>query len=237
MQAFILSGGKGTRLKSVLGDRPKALAPFRGRVFLDWQLAWIESFGIRKITLALGVGSEQVTGFLKERTSLGSRPDWVIEETPLGTGGAIRFVAASEESTFLAINGDTLAELDFKNFALLHKTSGATVSIACYQVEDAGARGRVDFDDSGAVTSFREKSGGGAAWVSGGIYLCEPEIMQAIPEEGSSSLEENVFPQLLSEGKRVTAYGSPGRFYDIGTPTSLAVSEKEWDGTAAGRRP
>jgi NDP-sugar pyrophosphorylase family protein len=234
VRAIVLSGGLGTRMQSFLGDRPKALAPFRDRAFVDVQIEWLESLGMDDITLALGVGAEEVVELLSRRPSSAARLSWSIESLPLGTGGALRLAAAEEGETYLAVNGDTLAELDVAALRSLHRRSEAVASMGCFFVPNAEARGRVEIDEGGRVIRFQEKSGGGEAWVSGGIYLCEPSLVAGIPEDRPCSLEKEVFPLLLDRGERIVALQSRGRFFDIGTPEGLEEAEREWSSPRAG---
>jgi NDP-sugar pyrophosphorylase family protein len=217
-----------------MGNLPKALAPFRGRSFVETQIEWLESLGIDDITLALGVGADEVTELLGKRPQSAARLGWVMESTPLGTGGALRFAAAEHHATYLAVNGDTLAELDLAALRSLHRKSEAVASLACYHVGDAAARGRVEIGDGGRVLEFREKTGGGEAWVSGGIYLCEPSLVAGIPEDSPCSLEREVFPLLLERGETISALKSPGQFFDIGTPEGLGEADREWSPRRAG---
>lgn len=235
MRAIVLSGGLGTRLQPLLGDIPKAIAPFRGGSFLETQIEWLESLGVDEIRLALGVGASPVVDSLADRAATAARLTWVIESAPLGTGGALRFAAAEERETYLAVNGDTLAELNLAELRALHRRSEAVVTLACYHVADARARGRVEIGEGGRVTGFHEKTGGGEAWVSGGIYLCEPALVAGIPEDRPCSLEREVFPLLLDRGERISALRCGGRFFDIGTPEGLEEAALGWTFTRTGK--
>lgn len=221
MRAYVLSGGLGTRLRARLGDRPKALVPFGGRPFLEAQIEWLESLGVRDVVLCLGVGAEPVREHLERRPASAARVRAVVEPEPLGTGGAIAFAAAPETEPFLVVNGDTLAELELDALWGRHREAAALVTIACYRVADASGSGRVAIGPCGLVEGFREKAGAGEAWVSGGIYACEPRLLALLPRGRPASLEREVLPALLSAGERVAAWPAPGRFYDVGTPGGL----------------
>lgn len=221
MRAYVLSGGLGTRLAERVGDLPKILAPFGGRPFLEAQIAWLESLGVTEIVLCLGVGADAVRRHLSARTPGAAAVRAVAEPEPLGTGGAIAHAAAGESAPFLVVNGDTLAELDLAALWAAHCAAPVLVTLACYRVSDASARGRVELDERGLVRGFREKAGGGEAWVSGGVYACEPGLVARIPRGRAVSLEREVLPALLAAGEPVAAWRAPGRFYDIGTPEGL----------------
>jgi len=229
LRAYVLAGGLGTRLRSRLGILPKVLAPFGDGTFLDVQLDWLAACGVNEAILALGVRAEPVIARVRTRAAEAiPKVSWTVDPVPLGTGGALALAARDERRSFLAINGDTLAELDLVALLDLHEASGAWVTLACYRVGDASARGWVEMDDEGRVSAFREKAGGGKAWVSGGVCLCEPEVLAEIPKGRPSSLETDVLPALLAAGRPVCALRCRGRFYDIGTPEGLERAEREW---------
>ena len=229
VRAYVLAGGLGTRLQGRIGDLPKALAPFAGRPFLDAQLEWLAAAGVDEVVLALGVGAAAVIEHLRARpASALPRVAWSVEPAPLGTGGALARAARDEGGDFLVVNGDTLAEVDFAALRARHAAAGAAVTLACFRVDDVAARGRVEMDAEGRVSAFREKSGGGEAWASGGVGACAPAVLAAIPADRPVSLEAEVFPALLAAGRPVRALRCPGHFYDIGTPEGLARAEREW---------
>jgi NDP-sugar pyrophosphorylase family protein len=229
VRAYVLAGGLGTRLRDRLGALPKVLAPFGERPFLDTQLEWLAECGVNEVTLALGVRSEPVIDRVRVR-SAEALPivRWTVDPVPLGTGGALAYAAREEARTFLVVNGDTLAELDLVALLELHQKRGALVTLATYRVSDAKARGTVEMESDGRVTAFREKEKSGEAWVSGGIYFCEPAILGMIPRGKPSGLETDLFPKIVAEGLPLYALRSSGKLYDIGTPAGLDQAQREW---------
>jgi NDP-sugar pyrophosphorylase family protein len=228
LRAYVLAGGLGTRLRSRIGAQPKALAPFGERPFLDVQLDWLAALGIGEVVLALGVRANPVIERIRVRGADAlPRVSWTVDPLPLGTGGALALAARKETHTFLAVNGDTLAPLDLHALVTAHRDSGGPVTIACYKVGDAAARGRVRLDGS-RVVAFEEKAGGGEAWVSGGLYVCEPSLLERIPANKPSSLEREIFPALLAAGETIAGYRAPGKLFDIGTPEGLDEAIREW---------
>lgn len=234
IRAYVLAGGLGTRLRSRLGSLPKVLAPFDDRTFLDVQLDWLAECGVNEVTMALGVRSGAAVDRIRVR-NVNEVPKvaWTVDPVPLGTAGALALAARDETRTFVVVNGDTLAEIDLLDLVRHHQQNGALATLACFRVEDASARGRVEFADDGRVTAFREKAGGGPAWVSGGIYVCEPELLAHIPKGKPSGLETDIFPALLAGGQPVFAFACPGRMFDIGTPEGLDQAAREWRGNSS----
>lgn len=229
MRAYVLAGGLGTRLRDRLGALPKVLAPFGERPFLDVQLEWLAEGGVNEVVLALGVRSDPVIDRVRVRGA-DALPvvRWTVDPVPLGTGGALAYSARDESRTFLVVNGDTLAEIDLVALLEQHKKRRAVATLAAYRVSDAKARGTVEMGSDGKVTAFREKEKGGEAWVSGGIYFCEPALLGTIPKAKPSSLETDVFPGLVAEGLPLYALRCPGKIFDIGTPAGLDQAMREW---------
>jgi len=237
VRAFVLAGGYGSRLSSRLGGQPKILAPFRGRPFLETQVEWLAAAGVDDVVLCLGVAADPVLAHLRSRPPSDVRVTAVREPEPLGTGGAVAFAAAGESQPFLVVNGDTLAAFSLDALWDCHAERAAMVTLVCYRISDASAKGRVEIGDDGLVTAFREKSGGGGAWVSGGIYACEPSLPARIPRGRRVSLETEVFPSLVAAGERVAAWHADGRLYDIGTPAGLDEAEEAWATDSPRSRP
>jgi mannose-1-phosphate guanylyltransferase len=229
VRAVVLAGGAGTRIEPRLGARPKALAPFGGGLFIDAQLDWLAACGVTGVVFALGLGGNQIIEHLKRRAA-DAIPGvgWTVEPFPLGTAGALRAAACDARETFLVVNGDTLAEVDLAALLRLHRQRRALMTLAAFRVLDAAGSGRIEIALSGQVRGFREKTGAREAWVSGGVYLCEPAVLEAVARDRSCSLEEEVLPALLEARARVYALRCTGRFFDIGTPAGLDRAVREW---------
>lgn len=223
-RAFILAGGLGTRLRGVIADRPKVLAPIAGLPFLDILIEELYARGLRRLVLLLGYRSEQVI----EHVS-GRRRDWPVdlhietsvEPSPLGTGGALKLAERFCDGRFLLLNGDTYFDLDLQALLRDHESAQALVTVAAAQVEDAGRYGRLDVSATGRLQGFREKDvAAGAGLINAGVYLMEPAVLEQIPADAVASLENQVFPALLRAGKPLAVSSQNGTFFDIGTPAS-----------------
>jgi D-glycero-D-manno-heptose 1,7-bisphosphate phosphatase len=130
------------------------------------------------------------------------------------------------EETFLALNGDTWAELELTALFALHRRLEADATLACYRVDDASARGTIEAAHDGRLSAFREKADHGPAWVSGGVYALEPRALAGVSEAAATSLERDVFPALLARGHTLGALLCRGHFWDMGTPEGLARAEQ-----------
>jgi len=229
VRAYILAGGLGTRLRDRIGALPKVLAPFVERPFLEVQLEWLAECGVNEVVLALGVRSDPVIERLRVRGAEAlPLVRWTVDPVPLGTGGAIAYSARDERRTFLVVNGDTLAEVDLVALLEHHQRHGALATLAAFKVKDAKARGTIEMAGDGRVTAFREKEKKGEGWVNGGLFFCEPALLEMVPKGKPSSLETEVFPRLVAEGLPLFAKRCPGKLFDIGTPEGLDQAQREW---------
>lgn len=221
MTAFVLAGGLGTRLRSSIGNLPKALAPVGGRPFIERVLEWLGRKGLRDVVLCAGYGADRLREVVGDGEAQGVRVTWSVEEEPLGTGGALRLAGSRVTGPSLVVNGDTLAPCDPWVIERARWEVGAIGAMALFRVADASARGRVECDGDRRVTRFVEKDErhSGPAWVNGGVYAFSPAMWRRIGP-GVSSLERDVLPPLAEEG-RLVGVEVEGEFFDIGTPEDL----------------
>lgn len=224
VQAVILAGGKGTRLKSVVADRPKVLAEVIGRPFICHLLEYLASFGIRRAILCTGYKSEIVRDTLGDRQGDISL-EYSVEAKPLDTAGAVRLALPLISSDpVLVMNGDSFFAADLAEFYGEHMKRQASASLMLSRVDDVSRYGSVLIDDDGKVLRFAEKqSTKGAGLISAGIYLLSCGVLSEIPAGRPVSFETEVFPGLVGRG----LYGhiAAGSFLDIGTPESYAAAE------------
>jgi NDP-sugar pyrophosphorylase family protein len=225
--AIVLAGGFGTRLRSIVTDRPKVLAQAAGQPFLYYILNYLASHGLRKVVLCVGYLAKQVQDFTGDGSAWGLQINYSNEDSPLGTGGALRRASAQMEDPFFALNGDTLFMVDLSALWLAHCSSEALATVALLPVSDGSARGCVTLDEKNRITSFNEKPAAtGVALVNGGVYVLEPGALKLVPADRPVSIEREVFPELAAQGL-LAGYVQPAYFTDIGTPESLSVFEKD----------
>ena len=221
-RALILAGGLGTRLRSLLPDRPKVLAPVVGRPFLDILIEQLMARGIRRIVLLLGNRAHQVVEYVGSRRATWPADlevDFSVEANPLGTGGALKLAERFCEGRFLLFNGDTYFDLDVAALLRTHGSTRALLTVAAAVVEDADRYGRLEVSADGFVGRFREKDvSAGPGLINAGVYLMESAALGRIPAGRAVSLECEVFPALLAGGERIAVSAQNGAFFDIGTP-------------------
>lgn len=228
LPVVILCGGLGTRLRPITEDRPKPLVPVGDRPFLAHLLDRLEGEGVTEVILSTGHLGEQIEAFV-ERTDWPFSVRCVREEEPLGTGGALRYVA--EEAgleAFLAMNGDTLFSGSVGRLVDAHEDRDrAVASMALVQTDHPDRYGRVRFEaDTGQITGFEEKKpgGNGPVWINAGAYVLEPEVWTSIEAGTKVSLEREVFPRWV--GRRLYGCRFPDAdFLDIGTPDDYRKAE------------
>lgn len=224
----ILAGGLGTRIKSVLGDTPKVLAPIDGRPFLDILLDQLQGFGARRIVLCLGHLAEHVVDYIENHPRADMEIVPVIEFEPLGTAGALRLAQKKLVSDpVMVINGDTFINADFCRFVQAYRESKAGLSVLCSRIDDSSRYASIEVDEAGFIRKFIEKdtelTGGGI--VNAGVYLFSSAMLDTLVESSGPSLEMD-FLATLPVGT-VKAYVPEGGFIDIGTPESLLRASDE----------
>ena len=213
----VLAGGLGTRLRSVVDDRPKCLAPIGPRSFLEIQLDALFAAGMPDVVLSLGHGAQQVIDAVRAQTA--QRPiRWVVETAPLGTGGAIANVMDQLGLDEVCVaNGDTYLDGDLSALhAPLSRERGEALRMSLVEVSDRSRFGGVAVSADGRVIGFLEKGLQGAGWINAGLYRLSRRALP-IGRRGAYSLETDVLPGLMAQGA-VTSCKLPGGFIDIGVP-------------------
>lgn len=228
MDAAILVGGMGTRLRGVVDDVPKPLAPVLGRPFLFYQLDMLALRGARSATLCCGYKAEMVREMVGTEW-LGMPVRYSVESDPLGTGGALALAKDSLSSPLaLVLNGDSWLEPDWTRFLQAAGSERSECCLALAQVPDAGRFGAVELDGL-LVTSFQEKcEDHKPGRINGGVYLLSQDLLSTLPA-GAHSLEHQIFPSLLAE-RRLTGTVAKAPFLDIGVPESYAASGEFFSG-------
>ncbi len=223
VDVVVLAGGLGTRIRDVLGDTPKLLAPIGDTPFLDFLLGRLQGFGARRVVLGLGHLGEKVVAHLEAHPPEGLDIITAIEPEPLGTAGALRFLADRiETDPVMVMNGDSFIGADFCQFLDAHRRSGAGASILTAEVEDASAFGRLRLSPENRVVEFMEKdpSQAGPGQINAGVYLFSAAMLAEIGAMEGPSLERDLFQTLPPE--TLCAVPSDAPFIDIGTPEDLA---------------
>jgi D-glycero-alpha-D-manno-heptose 1-phosphate guanylyltransferase len=225
MEAIILAGGLGTRLRSRLADTPKAMALVAGRPFLEILLDRLTAAGCRHMIVSVGYGRQVILDAIGASYK-GIPVDYAIEETPLGTGGAIRLALDfAKEEAVLVLNGDTYVDVDFAALLALQGRVGPAMTMAVTQVEDTARYGGVLVADE-RVAGFREKGQTGPGWINAGVYTLARKFPWPGELPSRFSFETDVLMPNV-ERLRPAAYRHTGYFLDIGVPEDLDRAQEE----------
>ena len=233
-EAIILAGGFGTRLKEVVSDLPKPMAPVNEIPFLNYLLNYLSYQGITHIIISTGHLSEKITDYYgalgKKATWGGTKLSFSHESTPLGTGGAIKLalVKCKQKNVFV-LNGDSFFDFDIKQFAYMHKCKKSFFSLALRQVDDASRYGTVECDYNYKVESFKEKSGMKIPGkINAGIYLLrKDEYLKRTADLVNFSIEKDFFEKQLNEEK-LLGFKYDGYFIDIGVPEDYTKAQHDF---------
>lgn len=228
MQAVILVGGQGTRLRPITYDIPKALVPLRNRPFMGYMLDFLRSGGLEGAVLSLGYLPDPIQEYLAGCDLGGFSVDYAFEDHALGTAGGIRNAGSYlDGGPVVVVNGDVLSGMDLRKAIDRHRNSDALATITLTSVEDPTAYGLVEVDHDMLVHRFIEKPAYDEITtnlVNAGVYVLEPEVLDMIPAGREVSIEREIFPELQARG-RLRAHVSSSYWRDIGTPRSyLAAS-------------
>ncbi|HUN90548.1 MAG TPA: sugar phosphate nucleotidyltransferase [Burkholderiaceae bacterium] len=217
----VLAGGLGTRLRSVVPDLPKPMAPVAGRPFLEWLLDYWIGQGIDRIVLSVGYRREIIERHFGA-SYRGIRVDYAVEETPLGTGGGLLLAAAllSSEREFLLINGDTFFEVGLPRLREFHRGRGAAWTVALFRANEAGRYMGMEVDADMRIVSLKSGAGTPGRLANGGVYLVDTAGLAALPWRAGSraSLEDDIMPAVDAAGGALYGLEIDGRFIDIGVP-------------------
>ena len=224
MKAVVLAGGYATRLRPISYAMPKLLFPVLGKPMVYWTLDLLDSVGITEVVLGVNYLAEMLrarVGSMYRRMTI----KYSLEAQELGTAGPIKLASANTEmnETFIAMNGDVIAQIDLRGMLRHHQQSKALITDALHRVKDPARFGVVEMDPQKRIKCFVEKPKAGtepSSLVNAGIYVIEPDILRLIPENRKVSLEREIFPQLAHEGK-LSGFEFSGYWFDIGNLTDF----------------
>jgi NDP-sugar pyrophosphorylase family protein len=221
MQALILAGGEGTRLRPLTIYTPKPVVPIVNRPFLFYQIDLLKHAEIRDVTLALGYQPSKIEDIFGDGREFGVHIRYVVETNALGTAGAYKNAEEQIRQTTVVFNGDIITDVDLKKVVAFHREKKAIATIVLTPVENPSIYGLVETDSDGRVNRFIEKPKPeeiNCNTINAGIYVLEPEILNDIPMGDKFSFEYQLFPAMLQAHRPVFGYTWSGYWMDIGTP-------------------
>jgi mannose-1-phosphate guanylyltransferase len=219
MQAVILVGGEGTRLRPLTSTVPKPVVPLVDRPFIVYMLEWLRGHGVDDVILSCGFLATSVRNVLGDGSAYGLRLRFVEEPTPRGTAGALKYAEDLLEDRFLMLNGDVLTDIDLTAQIAQHESTGATGTLALVAVADPSAYGLVRLNEDSSVDEFLEKPPADQIdtnLISAGAYVLERSVLDLVPPDKAVSIEREVWPRLVGNG--LHGFAAEAYWLDIGTP-------------------
>jgi NDP-sugar pyrophosphorylase family protein len=237
VKALVLAAGEGTRLRPLTDDRPKAMVEIGGEPAIAHTLRWLKREEITDIAVNLCYRPEMLTAFVGDGSSFGLRVTYSFERAALGTSGALGPLRAyfQGETAFLVVYGDELTDLLLAPVLDTHGSTRADATIVVSEIDDPSDAGIVEFRPGGLITRFVEKpqpSVVASRWANAGIYVCGPAVLEYVPGEARQDFAREVFPAMLSDGRRLVAFPTSETVIDFGTPERLARA-RVWQATVA----
>jgi len=217
MRAIILAGGEGKRLRPVINDVPKPMAPINEKPFLEYLILQLRKQNLKDIIISTGYKGSIIKNYFQDGGNWDINIEYSEEDKPLGTGGALRKAGELiDDEQFIVMNGDSFFDIEFKQLISFHEDKQAVATIGLAYVETIERYGHVEIGNDGEITKFVEKGNSvSAGHVNGGIYILNSELINKIPL-GQVSLETEVFPNLINRGLFGMKFKS--FFIDIGKP-------------------
>lgn len=222
MEAIILVGGLGSRLKAAVPDVPKPMAPINGRPFLEYLVDYWAGQGVDRFILSVGYKRKIIEDHFSASYK-GIEMDYAVEDHPRGTGGGLLLALKHlrQSGAFLILNGDTFFEVDLALMRRYHQARHAEATIVLREVDANSRYASVEIDKDGKITTFDNRARTpGRTLINGGVYLAESTAFAGmLPEsDGPVSIEDQLYPRMLAAGRRMYGFRSSGRFIDIGIP-------------------
>ncbi|HEX5274838.1 MAG TPA: nucleotidyltransferase family protein [Candidatus Rubrimentiphilum sp.] len=230
MRGVILAAGEGRRLGPLTADIPKPMLPIAGRPILEHNVRLLAQHGVREIAINTHHAGGTIVKHFGDGERFGVTIRYSHEKTLLGTSGALRALRDFLSERFVVLYGDNLTTCDIGALADFHASKNADVSIAVVQRENPAASGIIAAGPDDRITRFLEKPKGGevfSTWINTGIMICEPEILDDIPQ-GVSDFGKDVLPALIEKGKRLFAYRMNDRFAWIDSPEDYERTKASW---------
>ena len=227
MEALILAGGMGTRLRSVVHDVPKPMANIAGRPFLAYLMDYWISQGINSFILSVSYKKNKIIDFFGTKyknTSIA----YVEELEPLGTGGALILASQTLNDNFVVLNGDTLFKVNLSKFIRNHLDSKSNWSVALFNADESDRYGKINIDSIGRINNFQSGKSQVGQLSNGGVYIINPKILQESSFKIGTkySLEEEIIPTLINDGNHFFGFEDAAEFLDIGVPADYFKAQE-----------
>lgn len=223
MKAVILVGGEGTRLRPLTCNIPKPMVPVVNRPFLEHTLSYLKRHNINEVILAMGYLPHRIKEHFRDGKDYDIKLTYEVEDSPMGTGGAVRRLAHLLDDTFVVMNGDVYTDLNITEMVAMHREKKSVCSIAMVPVDDPTKYGVIETSPSNKIRKFTEKPGWDSVTsnnINAGTYVMEPRVLEQIPSGTFHMFEHGLFPKLLLNGEPLYGFHLKGYWIDMGTTES-----------------
>ncbi len=230
MKALFLAGGLGTRLRPLTNDLPKPMAPVMGKPLLELTIANLKKHGIDEIVLSTCYKPHKIKEYFGDGEKFRVKINYLSEDMPLGTAGAVKNAQGFFNETFLVFNADILSDIDLSALVAFHKEKGALATIWVTRVDNPSAYGVIECDPDGYITAFKEKPKpheSRSNLINAGVYVFEPELLDYIPSGRAVSIERETYPLLLEKGAKMTVYSDSFYWLDLGTHAKYLQAHRD----------
>lgn len=219
IKTVMMAGGQGTRLRPITSNQPKPMIQVANKPLMEHIIQLLKRHGIEEIVVTLQFLPTLITNYFDDGSGWGVNLNYVIEESPLGTAGSVRNAQSFLDTQFLVVSGDALTDVDLSAAIRFHRDHNAMVTIVLKKVENPIEFGLVITDDDGRIAKFLEKPGWAEVFsdtINTGIYICEPEVLNFVPDDKPYDFSQDLFPQLLENGVPLYGYVADGYWCDVG---------------------
>ena len=227
-KAVLLVGGRGTRLRPLTDNIPKALLDVQGKTITEHLFDLLKKYGVRDVVLCTGYLREKIKEHFGDGSELGVNITYIEEEKPLGTAGPLKLAKKHLNDSFIVSNGDELKNINIARMFRLHKRKNALATIALTTVDDPSHYGVARLDGSRIIEFVEKPTNAPSNLINAGFYILEPEVIDMIPD-GFSMLEKDIFPKLAKMG-RLRGFPFAGQWFDIGNIERYKIAQKQWKG-------
>lgn len=229
MHVVIMAGGKGTRIAEVANDIPKPMIPICGKPILEYQIECLRKQGFDNVTLVIGYLGNVIKDYFEDGSNFNVKIDYFVEESPLGTAGALYFLKDKLQDDFLLVNGDIIFDVDINRFTHYHKEKGAMATLLTHANNHPYDSGIIIADNNGMITDWLHKEEKRSFYknrVNAGIHLISPKVLDLFTEAKKLDLDRDILKPLINTGQLFT-YDSPEYVKDMGTPERYRMVTKD----------
>jgi mannose-1-phosphate guanylyltransferase/phosphomannomutase len=231
MQAVIMAGGQGVRLRPMTCDLPKPMVPVLGKPVMEYGIELLKKHGIERMAVTMQYLPGRIMSYFGSGDRQGVKLHYFVENTPLGTAGSVRNAMECIKEPFVVLSGDALVDIDIEKAYAFHRRKGARLTLVLKKSPEPVRFGVVIIDRSGRVVRFQEKPSWDEVFsdlVNTGIYIVEPEIMDEVPEGKPYDFSKDLFPRLLADGCPMYGYVTDGYWCDIGSPEQYRIAHEDF---------